>query len=1101
MKILLKRKEVGMVFILLFSFLALLPLPLSAQATKKLTINANNQSVEQLFKEITQQTGVKFLYSELVVNATLKVTISKRNVSLEEVLHLITEQTGLSFYQEDNTVTVTRQVRSKTESSAAPNPRKQISGMVVDGNGEPIIGANIIEKGTLNGVITDIDGKFSLSVPSSALLQITYIGYVTQEIAVRNQNVFSVTLREDSKSLDEVVVVGYGTQKKINLTGAIENVKSERIANKPITSLTTALAGEAAGVTITQTSGQPGADQGKIRIRGIGTWENAEPLVLVDGISMSINDVIPSEVESVTVLKDAASAAIYGSRAANGVVLITTKQGQKGKIRLSYDGNIAIQTATRLPEMAASWEYAEMYNQAMNNEGKSSSLFPADRIERMKAGGDPDKLEGSTDWYKKFVNNGAFQHIHQVSATGGNEKISYMGLLGYSKQDGIIPSTSYERYNARLNTNTEFTSWFRLGFNLVYLNSKNTESSAGAADAYRRVGRALPYMPVKFSDGTWSYSSSPTNPLRRASEDYGMVNKFHNATIVQVSPEITPVKGLILKGVFGYESKTYQDKKFEKTVDYSAFEPAGQAAITEVPRNKQTDKWMQYRNLTANATATYELSVGKNNFKIMGGGSAETFKYAETEASRQDFPNNDFEEINGGDPSTAIANGNSTYSALASLFGRFNYDFASRYLFEANVRYDGSSKFARGNRWGVFPSFSGAWRISEEEFFSPLTNYISNMKFRVSWGQLGNQNIKNYQFLSTVGSGGNYYFGNSISTGYKETTMGNSIITWETSTNLNFGLDIMVLNDRLNLVFDYYRRTTDDILLELPSPTTLGIASPFQNAGSVQNKGWELTIGWHDVIGRDFNYFVNLNISDVRNKITDLKGYKSPTNELKTRIEGKPIDSLFGWETIGICETPEQFEKYSAIMKTYNPNWNIGDIIILDRNKDNKIDADDKTVIGNSIPRYTFGLNLGFEYKGIDFSCFLQGVGKADGYVTDEALAPLGINTVRKDHYKDTFNPANPQSGKYYPRVLQSYSYNYGYFSHWVQNAAYLRLKNMQIGYTFNLASIPKLRVYVSGENLLTLTKFRTWDPETPVGGRSFYPNVTVFSFGVNMSL
>lgn len=1064
--------------------------------TTPLTSQENEIELGKLLNKIEEQTDFYFFYNNDLIDKSIKVNVNIKSKSISDVLDIALKNTGITYLIKDKEIVLNLQ-----KATVGQQQRRLLTGVVVDERGEPVIGANVMEKGTSNGVITDIDGNFSISVASRSLLQVTYIGYINHETTVNNQKNIQIVLKEDSQSLEEVVVVGYGTMKKINLTGAIGNVKSDRIANKPITSLATALAGEAAGVTVTQDSGQPGAGQGSIRIRGVGTWEDASPLVLVDGISMSINDVIPSEVESVTVLKDAASASIYGSRAANGVILVTTKQGQKGKIRLSYDGNVGVQFATRLPEMADSWEYAEMYNQAMTNEGRSSSLFPQDRIERMRAGGDPDKLEGNTNWYKALLKTGSFQHIHQVSASGGNELFSYMGSLGYSGQDGIIPSTSYERYNARLNTNTQFTNWLKLGFNLSYLNSTQKESAAGASDAFRRIGRSLPYMPVRFSDGTWSYSSAPTNPVRRVSEDYGMKKNFHNATVVHVSPELTPIKGLLIKGIFGYESKSFLEKKFEKTVAYDAFEPAGQAATTEQSRNKQTDKWELYRNLTANATATYDFSVKKNNFKVMVGGSVETFKYAITEASRQDFPNNDFEEINAGDPSTAVAGGNSSYSALASLFGRLNYDYAGRYLLEANVRYDGSSRFARGNRWGIFPSFSAGWRISEEAFFHSLRNRISNLKVRASYGQLGNQNIKNHQFLSTVGSGENYLFGNTISTGYKESSMGNAIITWETSTSLNVGVDMTVLNDRLNLAFDYYNRTTDDILLPLPSPTTLGIEAPVQNAGTVRNKGWELTLGWRDVIGKEFNYFVNLNLSDVRNKITDLRGYKSPTGDLTTRIEGEPINSLFGWKTLGICETQEQLDTYSALMKTYNPNWGLGDIIIENRNDDNKIDADDKTVIGNSIPRYTFGINLGFDYKGFDFSCFLQGVGKADGYVVNEALAPLGINTVRKDHYTDTFNPADPQSGKYYPRVMQSYNYNYSYFSHWVQNAAYVRLKNLQLGYTFKLASISKLRIYLSGENLFTLTKFRTWDPETPVGGSSFYPNVTVCSFGVNLSL
>jgi TonB-linked SusC/RagA family outer membrane protein len=1013
-------------------------------------------------------TGLAF--AENVHSRNARVNLNQQEVILKDVLKEIEQQTG-----------------------------KRVTGTITDTNGEAIIGANVVEKGTTNGSITDVDGKFVLSVSENAVLIISYIGYVAQEVAVRNLTNVQVELKEDSQSIDEIVVVGYGTQKKVNLTGSVNTVQSERIENKPVTSLVSALTGEAAGVTITQRSGQPGPNQGDIRIRGIGTWGNAAPLVLVDGISMSINDVVPSEVESVSVLKDAASASIYGSRAANGVVLITTKQGAKGKFKLSYDGNLGLQTTTRIPKMATSWEFAELYNQSMTNVGKSSDLYPPDRIERMKAGGDPDKLEGNTDWYKEFLRT-SIQQIHQVSITGGNDRFSYAGILGYSNQEGVIPTTAYDRYNARINTKSQLTPWFNLVFNLAYLNSTQKETADGAVNAFQKIARSLPNMPVKYSDGTWSFLSAPTNAVRRVTEDYGMRNVLNNAIMTQISPEITPVKGLLIKGVLGYESNTTLDKTFNKIVEYAAFEPAGQPGIIDVSRNKQTDKWSLYRNLTVNTSATYEFDLGANSFKVMAGASAESFKYAYTLASRQDFPNNDFTEINGGDPNTSAAEGNSTLSSLVSLFGRLNYIYADKYLFEANFRYDGSSKFARGHRFGLFPSFSVGWRISEEAFFEDLKATIPNLKLRGSWGKLGNQQIDNYQYISTFGSNGSYLFNGAINTGYAEVVMGNPAITWETATSYNIGIDFSLLDDRLQTVFDWYLKNTEDILLSLKAPATLGISPSMQNAGSVENKGWEIAVNWQDKIGDSFHYHVGFNLSDVQNKITDLRGYKSPSDGLTTRIEGEPIDAIFGWETAGLCVTQEQYDQYKDLMQTYNTNWNIGDLIIVDRNKDGKIGADDKTVIGNQIPRFGYGINLGFDYKNIDFSCFFQGVGKADGYVTEELVKALGVYSARHDQYTDSFNPANPNPKAYFPRMTNSFEYNYGNMSHWVQDASYLRLKNLQLGYTFHLTrlGIERLRLMLSGENLFTVTKFRAWDPETQVGSRNMYPLVAIYSFGVN---
>lgn len=1070
--------------------------------TTDVHITAQNQTVKEVLKAIESQSDFGFFYDNTLIDLDRRVSIQADNSNLFEILDQLFEGTDVTYKVVDKTkIILTTKEVSKLSSNVPQQASHIIKGMVVDEAGDPIIGASVRETGTDNGTITDLDGKFSLNASkASTKLEISYVGYRKQVVNARTGTPLRIVIKEDMELLEEVVVVGYGTQKKVNLTGAVETVGSDRISDKPVTSIVSALTGEAAGVTITQSSGQPGPNQGSVRIRGIGTWGDASPLVLVDGVSMSLNDVIPSEVESVTVLKDAASAAIYGSRAANGVILITTKKGKQGKLSFSYSGNVGFQFATRVPESATSWQYAELYNQMMANEGKSSSLFPQDRIDRMKAGGDPDLLEGNTDWYDELLDAGVVQHTHQISLNGGGEKMSYMVSAGYSDQQGIIPSTSYERYNLRINTTSQITSWLKMDVNMAYLNSMKEESAAGAAEAYRRAMRALPYMPVQFSDGTWSYSTAAINPVRYVSEDYGMYRQHNDCMTLLISPEITPVKGLLIKGTFGYESNIYKDKTFRKTVEYDDFEPAGQSGVVDVSRNQQSDSWSQYRNLTGNATATYENTFGKHYLKAMVGGSLETFKYSYTSASRMDFPNNDFEEINAGDATTASANGNSTYAALASLFGRINYVYADRYLLEFTARYDGSSKFARGHRWGFFPSVSAGWRISEEAFFEPLRNTVQNLKIRASYGVLGNQNISNYQYISTIGNGGSYLFGTSQIIGYAESLMGNELITWESSKNLNFGLDFTLFDNRLSGTFDWYKRTTSDILLQLEVPGALGIGAPMQNAGEMENKGWEITLNWRSTIGKDFNYHVGFNLSDVKNKVTDLRGYKSPTSELTARIEGEPLNALFGWETLGICEDQATYEKYADVMHTYNNNWNIGDIIIKDRNGDKKIDSDDKTVIGNSIPRFTYGLNFGFDYKGWDFSCFFQGVGKADGYVTMEALQSMGINSARKDHYEDTFNPANPRSGCYYPRVLST-DYNYGYMSHWVQDASYLRLKNLQIGYTFKLKHINKLRVYFSGENMFTITSFRTWDPETAVGSRGLYPNVAVYSVGVNLNL
>lgn len=1074
---------------------ALLCLNLSIYS-QSISLKMSNVSVKKAMTELQTKSGYSFVY--IAGDVDTDRTISINASQLKDAVAQILKGQNVSYEIQGKNIVI----KKGSQQQVTSGKRKKVTGTVKDANGEPIIGATVVEKGTTNGTVTDFDGNYALELSESGTLAVSYIGYKSQEFAASRikSGSLTVTLKEDTEVMEEVVVVGYGTQKKVNLTGSVETIKSDKIVSKPVVSLQDALAGEAAGMTVTQTSAQPGRNNTQVRIRGVGTWGDADPLVLVDGIAMKMEDVMPSDVESISVLKDAASAAIYGSRAANGVILITTKQGSKGKVSVSYSGNVGVQTPTRVPKMAASWQYAELYNQGMENEGKSSSLFPQDRIDRMKAGGNPDVLEGSTDWFDELLHP-AIQHSHNVTIQGGGEKTSYIGTLGYTYQNGVIHS-SYERYNARLNTTTNFTSWLKLGINLAYINDVSSESAAGATSAYYKVPRALPYMPVRFSDGTWSFHSTPTNPVRMASDDYGVHNNKGNKISVLITPELNLFDGLNIKGLLGYESNTYNDKVSQKTVFYDAFEPAGQASNMFVARNKQTDKWEQYNNLTASLTATYSKTFGKHDITLLAGGSLETHKYKYTKGSRQDFPNNDFSEINLGDPNTAYSEGNSIYSALSSVFGRINYAFADKYLFEANVRYDGSSKFARGHRWGVFPSFSLGWRISEESFFTMLKEYVSNLKLRASWGQLGNQQIDDYLSVSTYGGGSAYMFGNSIASGYKETIMGNPFITWETATNWNIGVDLGVLDNRLNFTFDWYKKVTDDILLALEEPSTLGIVAPMQNAGAMENKGWEITMNWRDQIGENFSYNIGFNLSDVKNKITDLRGYKSPSSSLEARIEGEPLDALYGWETLGICQDEAQYKQYKDVMKTYNENWNIGDLIINDRNHDGVISAEDKTVIGNQIPRFCYGINLGFSYKNLDFSCFLQGVGKVDGFLGRDVIEPLGVMSALEEHYTDSFDPKHPSSDAYYPRILSSWRHNYDNFSHWVQDASYLRLKNIQIGYSFSFpkAKIEKLRLTLSGQNLFTITKYRVFDPENSLNGISF-PNVAVYSFGVNLTL
>jgi TonB-linked SusC/RagA family outer membrane protein len=1068
-----------------------------------------------MLKEIEQASGYRFFYDEGLNGLNATASLSVDNVTVETAVQTLLEGSRISWSITADKVIVlsprAQEQLSGPQPQSAPQQQqtRTVSGNVRNAAGEGLVGAAVTVEGTNIGAITLIDGAYTINAPQGSTLHFNLLGYSDRFEPVNNRTTIDVVLEEDATMIDDVVVVGYGTQRRANLTGSVVSVGSEMIENKAATNLITALTGEAAGLAIMQRSGRPGGDAQTMRVRGTGTLANdAGPMVLIDGMQASMNDVHPNDVESVTVLKDAASAAIYGSRAANGVILITTKTGRTGKLSMSYNGNYGITTPTRIPQMANSWQHAEMWNEGMKNEGKVPTLWPDDKIARMKAGGNPDAQEGSTDWFREVLNFAAPRQMHQFSANGGNETLTYLASLGYDRQEGTIPNTAWERYSARVNTRAKLTSWFDVGINVSYMATNRTEPVTGSNDIFTMLARSMPFIPPKYSDGTWGYFSIMTNPLRKASGDYGLSYHNGNSTTIQINPRITLARGLVIEGQFGYRSSVSMRKDHRKTVEYEAFTHNGtlmQGAVSDVSRNQVSDSWNMNRDMTANLFATYDLNVADlHSFKLMLGASAESNKSMSSSAGRYDFPSNEFTEIDMGAATTATSSGNSTYRSLASLFGRLNYDYDGRYLFEANFRYDGSSKFLRGKRWGLFPSFSAGWRISEESFFEGLKDAVPNLKLRASWGLLGNQSIPDYQFLSAFGSSGAYIFDGVLDNGYGETRMGNTLVTWETSNNLNFGLDFALFRSRLDVTFDWFKRTTEDILLALPKPSTVGLSVPTVNAGSVENKGWEFTLQWRDrLFGGKGGYRVAFNLSDVKNKIVDMAGFRSSTDALTVRLEGQPIDAIYGWETVGIAMRQEDYDQYHTMMQARISDWDIGDMILKDRDGNNIIDGADKLVIGDQTPRYTFGLNLGFNYSKFDVGIFLQGVGKVDGYVVNEMQKPLGNISGREDHWAKSFRPKNPNYDAIYPRLLATWEYNYSTNqSYWVQNAAYMRLKSMQIGYTFELPKwgISKLRVNLSGENMFTLTKFTAWDPEAPVNTNTFYPLTSIYSVGVNIT-
>lgn len=1106
-------------------YLLIVCLHVSASAvSQKISLSLKNVPLSKVFQAIEQQSGYFFIYDGKALDINKRVDIQVKDVSLNHALEASLKGIPVTYSVFEKNIIL----RSAVETGAVKTvvfpadtiPRVTISGQVTDNKGTSLPGVTILVKGTRQGATTDASGQFLLNnIPANASLSVSSIGFLPQELPVAGKTALRIVLSPDNANINEVVVVGYGVQKKVNLTGAVETIKSEKIENKPVTSLTQALTGEAAGVTVVQRSSRPGAYDEFIRIRGVGTWGNSNPLILVDGVELSMDKVNPNDVQSVTVLKDAAAAAIYGSRAGNGVILITTKKAStNAKTTLNYAGNVGLQVPTRLPKYLSTYDFYEMKNRGALAEGKSP-LKSAEQMEKFRTGQwNPDNNEANTNWLDEIIHNST-QQSHNVSVSAGSQKAAYLLSLGYLNQGSVVgDNTSFKRYNARLNTTTEITSWFKLDANLSFINGVTKEPVTGVTSMIRGAIESDPARPVRYSDGTWAQPGAAPNTVRMGTtNDFGNSSTNSNAINGMISPEIKFLRGFTLKGVAAFDKSIAKTDAFTKTLTYDAFTAAGntvpsQNAAVAVSRNKKDDNWKQSLNMTYNATLDYEKNWASHYLKVLAGASRESFDTDNTNSSQSDLPSNDLDAIGAG---TALAQitGNRVHAAIASYFGRVNYAYKEKYLFEANVRRDGSSKFKQGNQWGTFPSYSVGWRVSEEGFFKPLGKYVNNLKIRASYGHLGNNRIDDYKYLSTIKVDNKigYSFGdNVVSNAYYEASMGNSMITWESLRSKNLGIDIGMFSNRLNITADIYDRKTQNILLDLPAPGTLGITPPTTNAGVVSNKGWEVTAGWKDQIGK-VRYTVGFNLSDVKNKILDMQGLVPDRSTLTIRRVGDPIDAIYGWVADGIAVTQKQVEENAKTMIPFaggstDPNatavqrrFGLGDVIIKDLNGDGKIDVDDKKVIGSQIPRYTFGINLGLEYKDFSFSCFLQGVGKVDGYLTYEATKPLFTPG-------NSYNPAQPDPNAKMPRMLATWEYNWvKYTSFWVENAAYVRLKNVQLGYSFRhwkQYGLSNMRVFFTGENMLTLTKYRGWDPESPAGMRGYtYPLTAVYSLGLNITL
>lgn len=1007
-----------------------------------------------------------------------------------------------------------------------------VSGIVLDEFGEPMIGVSVLLKGTTTGIITDVDGNFTLAAKTGDVLLVKYLGYKDQEVTVAGNTRLKIVLQEDTQNLEEVVVVGYGTQKKVNLTGAVSAVSGEEITKRPVANTTTMLQGQMPGVRITSDRGQPGNENVQIRVRGQGTYSGtgSDPLILINGVEGDLASLDPNIIESISVLKDAASASIYGSRAANGVILITTKNGMgvKDRVSIRYNGNFAVHTPTNLLDLI--WDsptYMKYFNMAKDNSGApATDRYSEEMIANYTNPSDPTRYP-SFDWVD-YMFNPAFVQQHNLNVSGTSGKTSYNASLSMVNQPGTMKGQKFKRYNATLDLTSQVNDWIRFGMYFTGSRSNRQETRQGDTDAYlSTISQAPTYMPWLPDDGTgvkrytskaFTFESNNKNMVA-ITETENFKNYVNTDVNAQAWLEVNPVKGLswYTKGAMRYRQQHEKNWGALPTPVYYYHDGVQNGTLntngtglTSAMQNRSYYNFYTYLK--------YDWTTPNKNheFSAMAGYNLEYYKMDELEGYRQnyDFP---LHELNAGTSSVQTNKGGSEEWGIMSGFFRLNYAFKQRYLLELNARYDGSSRISSDSRWGLFPSFSLGWRVTEEEFMKNLNwDWLNSLKVRGSWGILGNQNVDLYSYYALVTTGKDYSFDNSnLSSGVAQTAISNRNLKWETTAIGDIGLDITAFNG-FNITFDWYRKRAYDILREAQGNALLGLTPPNVNIGEMVNKGIEVSLAYNGFVRegvfKGLTYNAGVFFDRSRNELTKY-GADYINNGLICR-EGIPYQSFYGYKAIGIFRDEAEV---SGSPKQFNDNTLPGDIKYADISgpngvPDGIIDENDRTVLDGRLPNFEYTVNLSASWKGFDLSLMGQGIQGAKHYASGWGLRPFYQGSPISQDYIDNMWTEEHRDAKY-PRLYfadMGGTKNQRESTYWLYNASYFRLKNLTFGYTLpkaltSKARVESLRVYFSGDNLLTFTKFpQGGDPERNYNSTKgtrlvYYPQNRIISFGVNL--
>jgi TonB-linked SusC/RagA family outer membrane protein len=1088
--------------------------------SQTLTYSAKQVKLEKLFTVITRQTGYVFFYHGQDVAAARPVTVDWKNAPLQVALEESLKDQPLTFSIQGKTIVISLKPPTITAAGpvATPPPPITVHGKVVNQKGEPLPGVTVTVKGG-SMAATDEKGEFTLTnVDPNALVTFTGVNLETYETRLHGRTRLDLTLEVRANKLNEVVIVGYGVQQKVNLSGSVATVNyDQELENRPITDVSSALSGLAPGLSVSQTTGQPGHTGSVLRVRGVGTLNTSDPLIIIDGVVGSLNNLNPDDVASISVLKDAASASIYGSRAANGVILVTTKRGRKGKTMVEYNAYAGIDRATHLFKPVTDYPtYMQLMNQInkADNPGNTDLFKPATIAAWQNA---TDRvLFPNTNWMDIMFGQGAITN-HNVSISGGNDKTSVYLSMGYLYDKGIIQTTSAKKYSLRLNLDHKISDKLKVGGNIAGYWNNVQEPFDVTTLLYYSANSVPGETPKLVKDGTVRYggrntvdeSNNVANPLQYINTwFYPQTGEY---AFGKLYGEWEILKGLKWQANGSADIYNKEIKQYKYAGAIQNLWNFQQNVVTVNNANTPSVLYQSNTNslyLTFYSTLNYTRAFGQHHLNVLAGTSREYSQGSSFSGQIQGFPSNDTWELGAGLSQPQVSGSSSSYS-LSSYFGRANYDYKGKYLLEANLRYDGSSRFAPGHRWGVFPSFSGAWRLSEEEFFKNAgLDFVNNLKFRGSWGKLGNQSINLYQFMNLYSAGLNYPFGGTVNAGLAPVSMANPDITWESTTTTDAGMDLTLFRQKLDMTFDWYDRETNHILEQLPLSFLYGgLTPPYQNVGKVRNRGWEVSATYKDKAG-PVTWSLGGNLAYNTNTVVYFQGNPNVITAMGNNSvikQGLPIDALYGYKADGTFKSQDEISKWAKqkLSGTNKP----GDLKYEDVKKDGVIDGNDRVYLGSVIPKYTYGFNAAVGYKGIVLSALFQGIAGVSRYYNNlwytSAIRPgREINS----HFLNAWSAAHPNSN--IPRLTtDNNSDNTQASSFWVQNGSFLRLKNLQLTYTVPLKwvehlGIARLQVYANAQNPFTWTKYNGLDPET--GNYTDYqienPNVRVLTFGLNLS-